>query len=52
MSEQKSRFAAIHMVGHAHLDPVWLWRWTEGYQEARATLTAAVAVLPWLSSTV
>ncbi|TCT41994.1 alpha-mannosidase [Martelella mediterranea] len=45
MSEQKSRFATIHMVGHAHLDPVWLWRWTEGYQEARATLAAAVALL-------
>ena len=20
----------IHMIGQAHLDPVWLWRWTEG----------------------
>jgi alpha-mannosidase len=31
-----------HMVGYAHLDPVWLWRWTEGYAEARATLRSAV----------
>jgi alpha-mannosidase len=30
------------MVGYAHLDPVWLWRWTEGYAEARATLRSAV----------
>lgn len=33
------------MVGNAHLDPVWLWRWTEGYQEARATLTSAVTLI-------
>ncbi len=32
----------IHMVGYAHLDPVWLWRWTEGYQEARATFRSAL----------
>src|SRR4051812_18271641 len=31
-----------HMVGYAHLDPVWLWPWTEGYAEARATLRSAV----------
>jgi alpha-mannosidase len=30
------------MVGYAHLDPVWLWPWTEGYAEARATLRSAV----------
>ena len=31
-----------HLVGYAHLDPVWLWNWTEGYAEARATLRSAV----------
>jgi len=30
------------MVGYAHLDPVWLWPWTEGYAEARATLRSVV----------
>ncbi|UNX56375.1 alpha-mannosidase [Georgenia sp. TF02-10] len=30
------------MVGHAHLDPVWLWPWQEGYQEARATFWSAI----------
>ncbi|ASJ70741.1 alpha-mannosidase [Granulosicoccus antarcticus] len=39
------RFDRIFMVGHAHLDPVWLWRWTEGYQEARATVHAAIKLL-------
>ncbi|NED95939.1 alpha-mannosidase [Phytoactinopolyspora alkaliphila] len=32
----------LHMVGNAHLDPVWLWPWQEGYQEARATFWSAV----------
>ncbi len=32
----------IHLIGNAHLDPVWLWRWTEGYQEARATFRSAL----------
>jgi alpha-mannosidase len=30
------------MIGHAHLDPVWLWPWQEGYQEARATFWSAI----------
>jgi len=32
----------IHMIGNAHLDPVWLWPWQEGYAEARATFRSAV----------
>lgn len=32
----------LHMIGNAHLDPVWLWRWTEGCAEALATCWAAV----------
>ena len=32
----------IHMVGNAHLDPVWLWPWQEGYAEARATFASAI----------
>lgn len=27
----------LHMIGNAHLDPVWLWRWQEGFQETKAT---------------
>jgi alpha-mannosidase len=30
------------MIGNAHLDPVWLWPWQEGYQEARATFRSAL----------
>jgi alpha-mannosidase len=32
----------IHMIGNAHIDPVWLWQWPEGYQEVRATFASAV----------
>ncbi|MEN9937655.1 MAG: hypothetical protein RLZZ387_4234 [Chloroflexota bacterium] len=31
----------VHMIGQAHLDPVWLWRWTEGRAEALATSRSA-----------
>src|SRR5690606_25827708 len=32
----------LFMIGHAHIDPVWLWPWQEGYQEARATFQSAI----------
>lgn len=32
----------MHMIGNAHLDPVWLWNWQEGYQENKATLKSAL----------
>lgn len=32
----------MHMIGHGHIDPTWLWRWTEGYEEVRATFRSAL----------
>jgi alpha-mannosidase len=32
----------LHMIGNAHIDPVWLWQWPEGYQEVRATFASAL----------
>ena len=32
----------IHMIGNAHIDPVWLWRWTDGYAEIKATFQSAL----------
>lgn len=32
----------VHMIGNAHLDPVWQWRWEEGRQEALDTCWAAI----------
>ena len=30
------------MIGHGHLDPVWLWDWQEGMQEVKATFRSAL----------
>ena len=30
------------LIGNAHIDPVWLWRWTEGMQEVKATFRSAL----------
>lgn len=30
------------LVGNAHLDPVWQWRWQEGSMEAKATIRSAL----------
>lgn len=32
----------LHAIGNAHIDPVWLWRWTEGLEEIRATFRSAL----------
>lgn len=32
----------VHMIGNAHLDPAWLWRWPDGIQEAVATFRSAL----------
>ncbi|MBA3945417.1 MAG: alpha-mannosidase [Herpetosiphonaceae bacterium] len=35
----------LHMIGNAHLDVVWLWRWQEGLQAAKATFRAMLQQL-------
>ncbi|MBM7582317.1 alpha-mannosidase [Caldicoprobacter guelmensis] len=32
----------LSMIGHAHIDPVWLWQWQEGFQEVKATFRSAL----------
>lgn len=32
----------LYMIGNAHLDPVWLWPWQEGFQENKATCRSAL----------
>jgi alpha-mannosidase len=32
----------IHLIGNAHLDPVWLWQWQEGLAEIKATFRSAL----------
>ncbi|MFB5189136.1 alpha-mannosidase [Alicyclobacillus fastidiosus] len=32
----------LHMIGNAHIDPVWLWQWQEGFQEVKATFRSVL----------
>jgi len=32
----------LHLIGNAHIDPVWLWTWQEGFQEVLATFRSAL----------
>lgn len=32
----------IWFIGNAHIDPVWLWRWQEGFAEIKATFRSAL----------
>jgi alpha-mannosidase len=32
----------LHMIGNAHLDPVWLWQWQDGFHETKATFRSAL----------
>jgi alpha-mannosidase len=32
----------IHLIGNAHIDIFWLWKWEEGLQEIRATFKSAL----------
>lgn len=32
----------LYLIGNAHLDPVWLWRWQEGFSEILATFKSAL----------
>ena len=32
----------LHFIGNAHIDPVWLWRWQEGFQEVKASFRSAL----------
>lgn len=38
----EARRGTLHLVGHAHIDPVWLWQWQEGLAEVRATWRSAL----------
>lgn len=38
----KEKDKTLYMIGNAHLDPVWLWQWQEGYQEVKATFRSVL----------
>ncbi len=35
----------VHMIANAHLDPVWLWRWTEGFEAAVGTFRTMLDIM-------
>lgn len=35
----------LYMIGNAHIDPVWLWQWQEGFQEVKATFRSALDLM-------
>ncbi|MBB3128593.1 alpha-mannosidase [Paenibacillus rhizosphaerae] len=42
MKSNTSTQNKLYMIGNAHLDPVWLWPWQEGFQETKATFRSAL----------
>ncbi|HWI61571.1 MAG TPA: glycoside hydrolase family 38 C-terminal domain-containing protein [Symbiobacteriaceae bacterium] len=42
MEGKRSKEITFYMVGHAHIDPVWLWDWREGYETVKATFRSAL----------
>jgi alpha-mannosidase len=42
MDAKRSKDLTFIMAGHAHLDPVWLWDWREGYETVKATFRSAL----------
>jgi alpha-mannosidase len=37
-----SKKKKLFMIGNAHIDPVWLWQWQEGFHETKATFRSAL----------
>ncbi len=45
MTEQVAHPLSIHMIGNAHIDPVWLWPMAEGRAEVLSTYRTAIMML-------
>ena len=42
MAKVPANETTVHMIGNAHIDPVWLWRAEEGFEEIARTCRAAL----------
>jgi len=42
MAARPPKDVTVHMIGNAHIDPVWLWRAEEGFDEVRRTCASAL----------
>jgi alpha-mannosidase len=45
VEEQSPLPVTVHMIGNAHIDPVWLWPLSEGRAEVLSTYRTAIALL-------
>ncbi|MDQ3855025.1 MAG: alpha-mannosidase [Chloroflexota bacterium] len=45
MSGPPGERSVLHLIGNAHLDPVWLWRWQEGFHEVKATFASVLQLM-------
>ena len=45
MAELPLHEITVHMIGNAHIDPIWLWRMEEGYEVVEAPLPVLVTVV-------
>ena len=45
MRQSLPQMTTVHMIANAHLDPVWLWPWQRGADEALATCRSACDIL-------
>ncbi|MDR1980965.1 MAG: glycosyl hydrolase-related protein [Tannerellaceae bacterium] len=39
---KKAKKFSFYMIGHGHIDPVWLWPWTEGVSVVHSTFRSAL----------
>lgn len=39
---KEAHMGQIYLIGNAHLDPVWQWRWQEGFSEILSTFRSAL----------
>lgn len=42
LSNTSTPKTVVHLIANAHLDPIWLWNWQAGVDEALATFRSAV----------
>src|SRR5690606_25661955 len=42
MNTREPGHGVMHMIGNAHIDPVWLWGWSEGFHEVVASFRSAL----------
>jgi len=41
----KKKQPTVHLIGNAHIDPVWLWNWEEGVEVVLATFRQSIDLI-------